>query len=690
MGGTVLADSSAALLATCGGDTVKLFDLTMESGDPCALSYSPAPGSNVNAVRWNHTNLVVASAGEDKKISLWRKNGQSMGALPLTDADAGDNINESIHSISFSNKGSRYLCSGGSSHIVRIWDLQRKRCIKWLSGHTSTITSVMYNFKDEHLASVSLKGDIIIHSLSTGSRAAELKDPSGQALRILDYSCFSRHIFLTAGDDGSVHLWDATIRSPKMSWNKIHSAPTAGVCFSPSNDKQIVSVGLDKKLHLLDTGSRRPVSCLHHEAPFSSLAIRDDGFILAAGTNTGLVVFYDLRGKPQPLTLLCAYSSVEAVTSLCWQKSKPAIVNENCFNEVALLGSTGEDSVIMPDPLPSSSSSIGAASPGPGSPSVTSQESTPFRSQTWTGGSLLKLHAPRMSSNLKDDMDVFSPLVDVQPIPPSLGKWGFERNEAMKDSLAGDKSMPFSSSVLKTSFLEGNLDCHPISDWRSSSSSVLQENTLIMGSSSALTSELTGISTATRRQPLALSRFVPSTLPDSWEPSSTSIKSSLSGSSFGPSGNLEPSTASSLGVAKTHIAQTNAELLGSSMMSALSSSLPSISKRLPTSASEDLGSSSVKQESSSTGAAAHSGEQTIGSAPFSLQLVQRTLEESLGSLRESIHEDVRNLHIELLRQFHMHEEEAAAFKSSVLEKMDDLLKEVQSLRRENQQLKMLL
>lgn len=34
----------------------------------------------------------MASAGEDKKISLWRKNGQSMGTIPVAGTDSGDNI----------------------------------------------------------------------------------------------------------------------------------------------------------------------------------------------------------------------------------------------------------------------------------------------------------------------------------------------------------------------------------------------------------------------------------------------------------------------------------------------------------------------------------------------------------------------------------------------------------------------
>lgn len=37
-----------------------------------------------------------------------------------------------------------------------------------------------------------------------------------QILRVLDYSRTGRHVLATAGDDGSVHLWDTTGRNPKV------------------------------------------------------------------------------------------------------------------------------------------------------------------------------------------------------------------------------------------------------------------------------------------------------------------------------------------------------------------------------------------------------------------------------------------------------------------------------------------
>jgi hypothetical protein len=46
-------------------------------------------------------------------------------------------------------------------------------------------------------------------------------------------------------------------------------------------------------------------------------------------------------------------------------------------------------------------------------------------------------------------------------------------------------------------------------------------------------------------------------------------------------------------------------------------------------------------------------QQGGGATSFALQLVQRGLEETLGSVQQAIHEDVQNLHLELLRQFHI-------------------------------------
>ncbi|KAA0041454.1 hypothetical protein IC582_004455 [Cucumis melo] len=793
-------DPSMALLAASAGDTVKLFDVSVHSndlGDPCTLSYTPSPGYQVNSVKWNHTNLVVASAGDDKKISLWRKNGQSMGTIPIAGTDSGDNIEEFIFSISFGNKVSRYMCTGGTGHVVRIWDLQRKRCIKWLRGHTNTITGAMYNCKDEHLASISLSGDLILHNLASGARAAELKDPNEQVLRVLDYSRTSRHLLVTAGDDGTVHLWDTTGRNPKISWQKQHSAPTAGIGFSPSNDKSFASVGLDKKLYTYDSGSRRPSSFIAYEAPFSSMAFRDDGLILAAGTSNGRVVFYDVRGKPEPYIVLRAYSSSEAVTSLSWQRLKPVIVNEsNCTAEVALLGGAVEDSILMPDPLPSVTTSTGPLSttsgsrnPGRSGPtfeaaltetssSFSTAEETPLRSHLRSGGSLAlaRLHAPRSSYNFKDDMEVFSPLVDVQPITPSLDKLWDDHNGSKKDNPFDKKplSMLFPSSSRRFSSIEDGTSDHPIFNWKSSSSK--QDDTRSssgqLGSTPAPTvnsknedssitppeawgGEKLSEKFAQLRQPMTLpSRFgmlasssssqtsssMISGLQDSSSSISQSSITSLTNLNFSYP-NLRTKDATSQEVSLSipeHFSTTAASLsLGTRVNIGLNNTdsprastvtLPrrfsTYAERLSTTSSFSdglpVGSPKTKKLGSETReevlnnlskfdtlSVTESGippamnggllqpqkplqsDAQQGNS-FTLQLFQRTLEETLDTFQRSIHDDMRNLHLEILRQFHMQEMEMSNVMSTILENQAELIKEVKSLRKENQQLRDLL
>ncbi|XP_042415385.1 uncharacterized protein LOC122004585 [Zingiber officinale] len=124
-------DSSVSLLATCGSDTVKLFDVTVDVGDPYTLSYTLSPGSQINSVKWNHTNLVVASAGDDKKISLWNKNGQSMGSFPSHGSDLADDIEESKTQLLI-------WCHAKNIHSCYVGYNNSAKCIlRWTPSHFS-------------------------------------------------------------------------------------------------------------------------------------------------------------------------------------------------------------------------------------------------------------------------------------------------------------------------------------------------------------------------------------------------------------------------------------------------------------------------------------------------------------------------------------------------------------------------
>lgn len=71
-------------------------------------------------------------------------------------------------------------------------------------------------------------------------------------------------------------------------------------------------------------------------------------------------------------------------------------------------------------------------------------------------------------------MDVFSPLVDVQPITPSLGSLWDDHDEDKKDSVLLDKkSLTLPNTMRRFPFTDGDSDSHRISDWRSITTSKL-------------------------------------------------------------------------------------------------------------------------------------------------------------------------------------------------------------------------
>ncbi|KAJ6311816.1 hypothetical protein OIU77_013545 [Salix suchowensis] len=104
--------------------------------------------------------------------------------------------------------------------------------------------------------------------------------------------------------------------------------------------------------------------------------------------------------------------------------------------------------------------------------SMTLAEETLHRSHLWPG-TLIKLN-PNSSYNFKYEMEVFSPLVDVQPITPLLDKFWDDHEGLKKGNLSVEKkpsSLLFPSSSRRFPFQKDGTNDYPIFDWKSSSTS---------------------------------------------------------------------------------------------------------------------------------------------------------------------------------------------------------------------------
>ncbi|KAJ6772708.1 PROTEIN NEDD1 [Salix koriyanagi] len=350
---------------------------------------------------------------------------------------------------------------------------------------------------------------------------------------------------------------------------------------------------------------------------FSSLAFRDDGLVLAAGTSSGRVVFYDVRGKPQPFTVLRAYGSSE-------------------------------------------------------------------------------IHF--LLYNFKDEMEVFSPLVDVQPITPLLDKFWDDHEGLKKGNLSVEKkpsSLLFPSSSRRFPFQKDGTNDSPIFDWKSSSTSRQNDArsfTLPGGStpSSSSKSDDSSITppeawgderlsdkTANLHQPLNLpSRFAITS-------GSSALGSMFSGLQDLPSSTSQTGTGS---LTNSSCSFSNLHTMDVSLNQETSMGFPELisSSSMPLSSGtkgimglaslEASGPASLNQPRRFSTYA----ERISTTASFSdgASLSLRTLEETLDSFQKSIHEDMRSLHIEVLRQFHMQEMGLSGVMNSILENQAELMKEL--------------
>lgn len=67
-----------------------------------------------------------------------------------------------------------YLASGGLNNTVNIWDLKSKQLHQSLKDHKREVTCVAYSWNDCYIASGSLSGEIILHSVTTNTSSTPL------------------------------------------------------------------------------------------------------------------------------------------------------------------------------------------------------------------------------------------------------------------------------------------------------------------------------------------------------------------------------------------------------------------------------------------------------------------------------------------------------------------------------------
>ncbi|NXN82937.1 NEDD1 protein, partial [Bombycilla garrulus] len=280
------------------GDDIKIWDC---SSFTVVEQFNPhMPSHPVSSLCWasNNRYLATASAAGDKIVV------SSCKSKPVPLFEIAEGAKQTCVSL---NSSSSYLVSGGLDNTVNIWDLKSRKIYRSLKEHKDEVTCVAYNWNDGYVVSGSLSGEIILHSVTTNLTSSPFGYGSRQPIRHLKYSSFKKSLLGSVSDSGNVTLWDVNSQNPYHNFENAHKAPASEICFSPVNKLLVVTVGLDKRIILYDTFSKKLLTTIVADFPLTTVDFMPDGTTLAIGCSRGKICQYDLRQLTSPVKAVTAH-----------------------------------------------------------------------------------------------------------------------------------------------------------------------------------------------------------------------------------------------------------------------------------------------------------------------------------------------------------------------------------------------
>jgi len=250
----------------------------------------------VRVVVFHHLVEKFISGGDDCLIRLWDYKRRSVESVFKGHTDY-------IRSLEF-HRHLPWIISSSDDQSVRIWNFQSRKQIACLTGHTHYVMCARF-INESLFASVSLDQTIRVwdySALVTKSQATVmdmLGVPEVVVKHIVDghdrgINCVAAKpdsaMFATGGDDSSIRIWDAGSSSVfETDTLHGHHSHVSSLYFGKNN--RLISNSEDGTMKIWDTKKRKAVHTVNIESRFWCVAMDREEKVIAAGYDTGFVVY---------------------------------------------------------------------------------------------------------------------------------------------------------------------------------------------------------------------------------------------------------------------------------------------------------------------------------------------------------------------------------------------------------------
>ena len=238
--------------------------------------------------------------------------------------------NQAVRAVDFSPCG-RYLATGGSDHLVRVWDAFTYALLQKLHGHRNWIWSIHFSKDGRWLTSAGNDGVVQFWSTTDWSSARAIPLGGGwiRSARVDD----AGELVVAGCGSGQVQLWNCSSEECIHVWRGYHSAVRA--LAASSDGEHLVASGGDGVVRIFDTRSGRTLQALERHRDWVWAVAHGPGpRLVASGGNEREVLVWQNDGWNWTSTVLAPHQ--ETVWGVAFSPSGDLVATacEDCYVRV--------------------------------------------------------------------------------------------------------------------------------------------------------------------------------------------------------------------------------------------------------------------------------------------------------------------------------------------------------------------
>ncbi|KLO19291.1 WD40 repeat-like protein [Schizopora paradoxa] len=198
-----------------------------------------------------------------------------------------------VKSVAGSPSGGKWLASGSTDEIIKVWDLRRRKEIGGLMQHQGSITHLSFPTRS-HLVSASEDGTICIFRARDWVLLRTLKGHKGRINSVAIHP--SGKVGLSVGKDNALRMWDL-MRGKGSASTKLGKEGEL-VRWSLKGDCFVIQSGKSLDIYTTDMALQRTIthSSRVHDLCFCKRADDGDKEVLLVAGEDKKVVIYDMSG----------------------------------------------------------------------------------------------------------------------------------------------------------------------------------------------------------------------------------------------------------------------------------------------------------------------------------------------------------------------------------------------------------